>query len=133
MGAKMAEAVLEHANITVSDVDRTVKMLCDLFDWQVRWAGAPGESIHGGTSVHVGGSGTSLAVYSQGGDVAAGDTYKTPGGLNHIGVVVDDLDLVEDRVRAMGYVPNSHADYAPGRRFYFDDHDGIEIEVVSYT
>jgi hypothetical protein len=28
--------------------------------------------------------------------------------------------------------PFAHADYAPGRRFYFLDPDGIEYEVVSY-
>ena len=37
------------------------------------------------------------------------------------------------RLRAMGYEPHSHADYEPGRRFYFDDEDGIEFEVVSYA
>ena len=26
----------------------------------------------------------------------------------------------------------NHSDYAPGRRFYFFDPDGIEFEVVSY-
>ena len=60
------------------------------------------------------------------------DTYRTTGGLNHIGVVVDDLGAVEARVKAAGLVPHSHADYEPGRRFYFDDHDGTEWEVVSY-
>jgi len=48
-------------------------------------------------------------------------------------VVVDDLNLVEARVKKAGFVTHSHADYEPGRRFYFNDHDGIEIEVVSYS
>jgi hypothetical protein len=52
--------------------------------------------------------------------------------LNHIGVVVADLDLVEAQVRKAGFTPQSHADYAPGRRFYFKDHDEIEYEVVQY-
>ncbi len=128
----MGECVLEHANITVSDIARTAAMLGDLFGWQVRWKGEPGQSIYGGTSWHVGGRDSYIALYSQGGDGDAGDTYKTIGGMNHIGVVVDDLDAVEARVVAAGYEPNSHADYEPGRRFYFDDHDGIEFEVVSY-
>ena len=33
--------------------------------------------------------------------------------------------------RAAGFEPHSHADYEPGRRFYFRDHDSIEWEVVS--
>jgi catechol 2,3-dioxygenase-like lactoylglutathione lyase family enzyme len=63
---------------------------------------------------------------------ATDNNYKTIGGLNHIAVVVDDIDAMEARVRDAGFTPGSHADYEPGRRFYFDDHDGIEYEVVSY-
>jgi len=54
------------------------------------------------------------------------------GGLNHIGVVVEDLDAVEAKVLAAGLKTTNHGDYEPGRRFYFHDHDGIEFEVVSY-
>ena len=58
--------------------------------------------------------------------------YRHWGGLNHIGLVVEDLEAVETSVRAAGYTPHSHADYEPGRRFYFDDDNGIEFEVVAY-
>jgi len=47
--------------------------------------------------------------------------------------VVDDLDSVEDRVKAAGFTTGNHGDYEPGRRFYFHDADGIEFEVVSYA
>jgi hypothetical protein len=47
--------------------------------------------------------------------------------------VVNDLDAVETRVKARGYEPVNHADYEPGRRFYFREENGIEIEVVSYA
>jgi len=46
--------------------------------------------------------------------------------------VVDDLDAVETRVKDAGFATHSHADYEPGRRFYFNDADNIEIEVVTY-
>jgi glyoxylase I family protein len=35
-------------------------------------------------------------------------------------------------VVAAGLTPFSHADYEPGRLFYFLDPDGIEFEAVSY-
>jgi catechol 2,3-dioxygenase-like lactoylglutathione lyase family enzyme len=63
----------------------------------------------------------------------APDRYRTPGGLNHIGVVVEDLDAIEAKVKEAGFHPHNHADYEPGRRFYFDGPDDIEIEVVSYA
>jgi len=126
----MARVFLEHVNITVSDPRATAEMYKDLFGWHIRWSG---KAIHDGDVYHVGEENSYIAVYSLGGSDAVGNTYATPGGLNHIGVVVEDLDAVEAKVKAAGFTPHSHADYDPGRRFYFDDADGIEIEVVSYS
>ncbi len=127
----MQNSFLEHVNITVSDPHKTANLLCDLFDWNIRWQGPAkneGFTIHVGTDDHY------LAVYSAGRNKeGCKPTYVTRGGLNHVGVVVDDLDAVEDKVVKAGYKPHSHADYEPGRRFYFDDDDGIEFEVVSYA
>ena len=122
-------ARLEHLNVTVRDPDATAAMLVEIFGWRLRWQGV---AIHGGRSVHVGGADSYLAVYAGlGAQVAAGNSYGLCGGLNHIGIVVDDLDAVEARVKAQGYEPVNHADYEPGRRFYFREENGIEIEVVS--
>ena len=126
----MAEGVLEHANYSVSDPQKTADMLCGLFGWRIRWSG---DAIMGGHTIHVGGADSYLAVYAQKGmRAAAANDYKTVGAMNHVGVVVGDLDAVEARVVAAGFEPINHADYEPGRRFYFHDHDGIEYEVVSY-
>lgn len=127
----MSKGRLEHVNITVSDPQKTADLLCDLFDWHIRWQGT---AIHGGHTIHVGSDDDYLAVYSQGKlDERSDDTYTTRGGLNHVGVVVGDLDAVEERVKKAGFKTHSHADYEPGRRFYFHDADGIEFEVVSYA
>jgi len=126
----MANAFLEHINITVKDPAKTAKTLCDLFDWQVRWQG---DAIHGGTAIHVGEEKSYIAIYTPACDLApAVNTYETCGGVNHIAVVVDDLDTVEASVVAAGYEPVNHADYEPGRRFYFRDENQIEFEIVSY-
>lgn len=128
-------AQLEHVNITVSDPKRTAQMLIDLFGWHIRWEGSA--MAGAGYTVHVGSKDSYVAVYSGARPdqiVPKRDaSYMTRGGLNHIGVVVDDLDAVEAKVIAMGLTPKSHADYEPGRRFYFDDPDGVEIEVISYA
>lgn len=125
----MSQSYLEHVNITVADPQKTAELYCDLFGWKIRWKGA---SIHNGTSVHVGGDHSYVALYSKGDTARAGDSYSQIGGFNHLGVVVDDVDAVEARVIAAGFTPHSHADYEPGRRFYFDDADAVEVEVVSY-
>ncbi len=127
----MVAGILEHANFSVSDPQKTADMLCALFDWHIRWSG---DAIHGGHTIHVGGDDSYVAVYAQDGmRQGAPNDYKTIGGMNHLGVVVEDLDAVEARVQAAGFEPINHADYEPGRRFYFHDHDGIEFEVVSYA
>ena len=125
-------ARLEHVNVTVTDPDATAELLIELFDWKVRWSG---DAIHGGRTVHVGTDTDYIAVYSgPGGNPKEGSdsTYVTRGGLNHIGVVVDDLDAIEAKVKARGFEPHSHADYEPGRRFYFHEENGVEIEVIAY-
>ena len=126
----MAQATLEHVNITVSDPERTVKRLCDIYDWKIRWEG---EAIDNGYTFHVGSDDCYLAIYSKGKSMdPQHESYITRGGLNHIAIVVDDLDGTEKRVLSAGYETFSHADYEPGRRFYYRDEDNIEFEVVSY-
>jgi catechol 2,3-dioxygenase-like lactoylglutathione lyase family enzyme len=126
----MNTATLEHLNITVSNPEQTADLLCALFGWHIRWQG---DAMMGGRTVHVGGDNSYLALYTHEKTSSNGSsTYSRHGGLNHVGVVVDDLDMVEQRVVAAGFEPTNHGDYEPGRRFYFDDHDGIEFEVVEY-
>lgn len=123
-------AQLEHTNFTVSDPDATAKWMCDLFGWHIRWAGA---AMQTGRTVHVGTKSRYLALFSPGAPGSAkDDSYATVGGLNHLAVVVDDIDAMEAQVKAAGFIPINHSDYEPGKRFYFNDHDGIEYEVVAY-
>ena len=123
-------ARLEHLNLTVRDPDAVGAALCDLLGWRLRWSGA---ALGDGRSVHVGDEDGYVALYRPAGAVTdPGSTYGTHGSLNHLGVVVDDLDAVEARALELGYVPRSHADYEPGRRFYLDGPEGIEVEVVCY-
>ena len=84
--------------------------------------------------MHVGTDSLYLALYvpKEGGLKAREDNYTTRGGLNHIAVVVDDIQAMRTRVAETGFTPGDHYDYEPGQRFYFHDHDGIEYEVVQY-
>ncbi|RKQ71850.1 catechol 2,3-dioxygenase-like lactoylglutathione lyase family enzyme [Litorimonas taeanensis] len=126
----MQMATLEHLNISVQNPKATAEMLGRIFGWEIRWQGP---SLNKGYTVHVGAADSYLALYSVGklenSDIKR---FQKKGGLNHIGIVVDDMESVEARVIAEGFVPRSHADYEPGRRFYFFDKDAVEYEVVSY-
>lgn len=123
----MRTAFIEHVNLTVSDPEATAALMNRLFGWNVRWSGPARD---GGRSVHVGNDRFYLALFAP----AEGGEQRYPKGepLNHVGLVVDDLDAAEQRVYDAGLVPFNHGEYEPGRRFYFLDPDGIEFELVSY-
>lgn len=127
----MTQATLEHVNVTVSDPKRTVDRLCKIYGWKIRWQG---DAIDNGYTYHVGSDDSYLAIYSKGAvENPIHESYQLRGGLNHIAIVVDDLDKTEKRVLKAGYETFSHGDYEPGRRFYYRDEDNIEFEVVSYV
>jgi len=124
---------LEHVNVTVPDPTKTAKMLVDLFGWHIRWEGVARNDGH---TIHVGTDDSYVALYTgadRGRDqTPPANSYLQRGGLNHLGIVVGDLAAVEAKVTAMGYTAHSHGDYEPGRRFYFNDADDIEFEVIAY-
>lgn len=126
----MAHPFIEHVNLTVSDPDRTAALMQRIFGWRERWRGPARDN---GTTVHVGSDTAYVALYAAPGGETADIPWAKGAPLNHVGIVVDDLDLVEARVVDAGMRPFSHGDYDPGRRFYFLDPDGIEYEVVSYN
>ena len=126
----MSGTRIEHVNVTVTDPERTARLMEALFGWHVRWSGA---ARNGGHTIHIGSDEHYVALYT-GRDVSYTlDDFAKGQPLNHIGVEVDDLDAIEARVLAAGLKPFAHDDYDPGRRFYFLDPDGIEYEVVSYS
>jgi len=126
----MTIAVLEHINVTVSNPKETAGLLERIFGWKTRWFGP---SMGGGTTYHVGNKTSYLAVYSGGkSQNISAPSHKYINGLNHIAVVVNDLDATEQKVQLEGFETHNHGNYEPGRRFYFHDHDGIEYEVVAY-
>ncbi|MEO9463380.1 MAG: VOC family protein [Marinomonas sp.] len=118
---------LEHANISVTDPERSADLFIKLCGWHERWRGP---SQKHGSTIHVGNENAYLALYT--GDHVTGD-YSKGAPLNHLAFTVDDLDAAEKVVAHAGLKPFGHDDYDPGRRFYFFDWDGIEFEVVSYA
>ncbi|MEM1050789.1 MAG: VOC family protein [Pseudomonadota bacterium] len=130
----MALGKIEHANLTVTQPERSAKLFKNMLGWQERWRG---KSQMGGDTIHVGApenGGAYLALYTNE-DVQAdaGRRYDKGQPLNHVGLLVDDLEAAEAVVAHAGLKPFGHDDYEPGKRFYFFDWDGIEFEVVSYA
>jgi catechol 2,3-dioxygenase-like lactoylglutathione lyase family enzyme len=124
----MPKGRIEHANLTVSDPERSAALLQRLCGWHERWRGP---SQMGGWTIHVGDEDAYVALYSDR-NGARERRYAKGEPLNHLGLLVDDLAAAEAIVVEAGLEPFGHDDYEPGRRFYFFDWDGIEFEVVNY-
>lgn len=125
----MTNNTLEHINITVSDPDSLAEVLCRIFDWDIRWAGAAKDN---GYTVHVGNKSSYLALYTHEDVKSLQQSHFTLNHLNHIGIVVDELNNIEDRVKQEGFSTFNHGDYEPGKRFYFMIDKNLEMEVITY-
>lgn len=120
---------LEHVNLTVSDLDRSIGFYSDLLGLRVRWR------RHGGdqpAAAHVGDDRHYIAMFQAPPGAGRPVADYEAVGLNHFGFVVDDLDAARERLSSLGVQPHSEADYEPGRRLYFLDPDGVEVELVEY-
>jgi catechol 2,3-dioxygenase-like lactoylglutathione lyase family enzyme len=123
----MAIAQLEHVNISVTDGERTARLIEKLTGWHRRWEGP---SLDNGRSIHLGTDAAYVAIHTSL-RVKGGFAKGVP--MNHIGIAVDDLTAAEAIVADAGLEPFNHSEYDPGpRSFYFFDWDGIEWEIVSY-
>ena len=123
-------ACIEHVNVTVENPNQLAKLLCDLFNWRIRWSG---ESKDNGYTVHVGSDQRYFALYTQSSSSADGHSTFRHGTLNHVGVVVEDLQSMEQRVSDYGLKPDHQRDYGVCKSFYFMAEETLEIEVVSYS
>ncbi len=117
-------------DVTVADAEASAALVERLFGWRVRWAGP---AMSGGRTVHVGTGTQYLVLYSPSDPARGAPGWPKGMPLNHVAVEVDDLEAVERRVAEAGLEPIGHGEYAPGRRLYFFDPNGIEFEVVSYS
>ena len=120
--------LLEHVNLTVSDLEQSVAFYSNLLGLRVRWKGTTSDGI---PAAHVGDDRSYLALFEAKVAGRAPSDYGAVG-LNHFGYVVDDLDAAKRRLAELGAQPHSEQDYEPGRRLYFFDPDGIEVELVQY-
>lgn len=119
----------EHVNRWVADVDASVRFYEDVLGLRIRWQGTAPSGVR---VVHVGNDHFYLAL-AQASD---GSKVRSDGsalGINHIGLMVDDLDATLARARAAGFEPYSEMAYDPGRHAYLTDPDGLEIELVEYA
>jgi catechol 2,3-dioxygenase-like lactoylglutathione lyase family enzyme len=119
---------LEHVNMSVADLEQTIAFYHQLLGMQVRWRGTTPSGLE---AAHIGDERSYLALF-QIGEQERKETSYSKLGLNHFGLVVDDLDEARRKLASLNIEPTMEADYEPGRRLYFLDPNGVEVELVEY-
>lgn len=125
-------ARLEHANLSVHDLDEVIRFLLTAFpEFRVRHDGTTAEGLRW---VHVGTDESYLALNPADPDEPShGRPYRGRSGLNHLGFEVEDADALRERLRSAGYQESTPPNNHPHRkRVYFYDPDGNDWEFVQY-
>jgi catechol 2,3-dioxygenase-like lactoylglutathione lyase family enzyme len=126
------EARLEHANLSVRDVEAMIRFLMTAFpEFRIR---GEGRNRNGIRWVHIGTNDTYIVLnQAKTESTKHWIPYSGEPGVNHLAYEVDDVESLRVRLNAAGYrdstVPNAH----PYRkRVYFYDPDGNDWEFVQY-
>lgn len=131
----MSEKIyLEHANITVSNLEAAVAFFQTAFPaFKVRGGGE--ESVENGVKrwLHLGTKETYVALSQPPVELKHSGKDYSKNGYNHIGFVVEDATSLAERLSNKGYQRTYPRQEEPSRiREYFGDPDGNEIEFVQY-
>ncbi len=120
---------LEHANITVRNIDESIQFFQAAFpDFAVRGGG----NSNGRKWIHLGNEITYLAI-NESNNAEYHDKDYTKNGFNHLVFVVEDVESIAQRLLAAGFVRDYPKQIEKQRiRDYFVDADGNEFEFVQY-
>ena len=120
---------LEHVNMSVRDLETSIAFYGKVLGLKVRWRG---QNASGEEAAHIGDEACYLALFEAGEDAEVEKPDYSRVGINHFGWVVDDLAAAQIRLAEAGVTPHFEPDYEPGKRLYFMDPNGVEVELVEY-
>lgn len=124
---------LEHVNLVVRDVKRTLSFLQAAFpSWKIRGRGNGEWYGKKRAWLHVGDDDTYITL-NQGSDDANRYLKGNAPGLAHMGFCVDDLEAVSSRLLQRGYeITTMGAEHPYRKTLYFVDPAGFEFEFIQY-
>ncbi|MFQ6130453.1 MAG: VOC family protein [Armatimonadota bacterium] len=124
---------LEHANITVLDIDRAVEFLTTAFPhFRVRGGGQSDHGTWRRKWLHVGTDSTYVALEQTTIAAKAERRPERETGINHAGFEVDDVADILRKMEAAGYKGTMAEPHPFRKRLYVTDADGITWEFVEY-
>ncbi|MFT6921864.1 MAG: catechol 2,3-dioxygenase-like lactoylglutathione lyase family enzyme [Crocinitomicaceae bacterium] len=126
---KTQNVYLEHANITVNNLDSATLFFQTAFqEFKIRGGG----NTNGRRWIHLGNDSTYLALNESTVDIPNEKNYEK-NGFNHIGFVVTDVNTIAQRLLDAGFERDYPKEIEEFRiRDYFADADGNQYEFVQY-
>ena len=125
---------LEHANVTVKNLDEIVSFITTAVpEFKIRGQGETVYETGPQKWLHLGTDSSYIALYEP-----RPGSEEYPQGvpkpvLNHLGIVLDDADAAQLRLREAGYKEGLVAEPHPYRkRIYFFDPEGNDWEFFEY-
>jgi len=118
---------IEHANISVRDIEKALRFITTAL---------PEFHIRGGDCIdwlHYGDDDTYISLMALSMEAQIGHHSYQDTGVNHIGIVVDNVDAVVARLEAAGYRQDTGPEVSQWRkRYYFADDDYQQWEFIEY-
>ena len=126
---KTQHIYLEHANITVNDLESSIHFFKTAFqDFEIRGSG----ERNGRKWIHLGNETTYVAL-NEAEEQKMNTKDYSKSGFNHIGFVVENVEIISERLLAAGFKRDYPKQVEKYRiRDYFADADGNEYEFVQY-
>lgn len=126
---KTQHIYLEHANITVNNLESSIRFFQTAFpDFIIRGGGETNERKW----IHLGNKITYIALNESIEPQMKVKDYSSSG-VNHLGFVVEDVEIIAERLLAAGFQRDYPKQVEKYRiRDYFADADGNEYEFVQY-
>ncbi len=123
MTERPPHAGLRHVALNVADLEKMEQFYCDVMGYSVEWRPDP-------DNVYLGSGNDNLALHR-----ALHDKLRSPQSLDHIGIIIDDIDDVGrwykfllGRDVKLHNEPRTHRDGA--RSFYCEDPEGNAIQMI---
>ena len=133
------KSYVEHANLTVSNLDAAIDFLTTAlpdFEVRKRWVIDDKEWAHIGTDTTYLALNTPLDAKSLSPERPDQEHQMYAVGFNHVGFVVGDVSDVRNRLlaasHARGYNAGEIIEHPHRRSVYFLDRDGNEFEFMQY-
>ncbi len=126
-------ARIEHVNLVVYSIQETMKFMeAALPQWRIRGSGESEWYGHARSWVHFG-TDRFYLTFNDGALGAPRDLRGVTPGLAHVGLEVDDVGAVIDRLTAKGYeIATIGAEHPHRKSVYFIDPAGTEYEFIEY-